>query len=88
MHVQEQQVQLTPAKVAILMLTTAHELYKKSSQAASRLMYHIGALMAREHLASEDANSAQKLLESVAGQHSNAALRRHNSVNLCAVSCV
>lgn len=73
MPVQEQQVQLSPAKVAILMLTTAHELYKKSSQPASRLMYHIGALMAREHLASEDANSAQKLLESVAGEHSDAA---------------
>ena len=81
MHEQEQQLQLSPAKVAILMLTTAHELYKKSSQPASRLMYHIGALMAREHLASEDANSAQKLLESVAGEHSNAALGSLNAVN-------
>ena len=50
------------------MLTTAHELYKKSSQASSRLMYNIGALMAKEHLASEDVDSAQKLLESIAGE--------------------
>ena len=60
-------MQAAPAKAAILMLTTAHELYKRSPQPASRLMYHIGALMAREHLACEDAESAHKLLESVAG---------------------
>ena len=49
------------------MLSTAHELYKKGSQKASRLIYHIGALLAREHLASEDVDTAQRLLESVAG---------------------
>ena len=53
------------------MLTTAHELYKKGSQRAHRLMYHIGALLARERLACEDVESAHKLLESVAGMDSN-----------------
>lgn len=64
---QEQQLQLSPAKAAIQMLTTAHELYKKSTQTASRLLYHIGGLMAREHLATEDIDSAKTLLESIAG---------------------
>lgn len=63
-------------KVAITMLTTAHELYKKGSQQANRLMYHIGALLARERLACEDVESAQKLLESVAGMNSNTCVTR------------
>ena len=49
------------------MLTTAHELYKKGSQHANRLIYRIGSLLAHEHLASEDVDGAQRLLESVAG---------------------
>lgn len=60
-------MQLNHAKAAITMLTTAHELYKKGWQAANRLIYHIGALLAREQLACEDVQSAQRLLESVAG---------------------
>ncbi len=56
------------AKAAIAMLTTAHELYKRGSQRANRLIYHIGALLAREHLATEDVDSAQKLLHSIAGE--------------------
>ncbi len=56
------------------MLTTAHELYKRGSQRANRLIYHIGALLAREHLATEDVDSAQKLLESVAGRRSMTAV--------------
>ena len=55
------------AKAAIAMLTTAHELYKKGSQRAHRLLYQIGAMLAREHLASDDVGSASKLLQSVAG---------------------
>lgn len=54
-------------KAAISMLTTAHELYKGGSQGAARLMYHIGALLARERLACEDVDSAHRLLKSVAG---------------------
>lgn len=61
-------MQVSHGKAAIAMLTTAHELYKKGSQGATRLMYHIGALLARERLACEDVDSAQKLLESVAGR--------------------
>lgn len=49
------------------MLTAAHELYKGAPQRTSRLTYHIGVLMAREHLAAEDADTAHRLLESVAG---------------------
>ena len=55
------------AKTAIAMLTAAHELYKRGSQRANRLIYHIGALLAREHLASQDVDTAHKLLQSVAG---------------------
>ena len=59
------------------MLTTAHELYKKGSQRANRLIYHIGALLGRERLAGEDVDSAQKLLESVAGAHSQVVPHTH-----------
>ena len=55
------------AKAAISMLTAAHELYKRGSQRANRLIYHIGALLAREHLATQDVDTAHKLLQSVAG---------------------
>ena len=67
---QVQEIQLNHAKAAIAMLTAAHELYKRGSQRANRLMYHIGGLLAREHLAAEDLDSAQKLLEAVAGKPS------------------
>ena len=50
------------------MLTAAHELYKGAAQRPNRLIYRIGALLAREHLAMEDVGSAQNLLESVAGK--------------------
>ncbi|KAL0042524.1 hypothetical protein WJX79_002345 [Trebouxia sp. C0005] len=62
-----QEVQVHHAKAGIAMLTTAHELYKRGSQRANRLIYHIGALLAREHLAAEDVDTAQKLLHSIAG---------------------
>ncbi len=65
---QAQEVQQHHAKAAIAMLTTAHELYKRGSQRANRLIYHIGALLAREHLAAEDVDTAQKLLHSIAGE--------------------
>ena len=65
---QAQELQLDHAKAAIAMLTAAHELYKRGSQKANRLIYHIGALLAREHLATEVVDSAHKLLDSVAGQ--------------------
>lgn len=58
-------------KAAIAMLTTAHELYKKGSQPADRLMHHIGGLLARERLACEDVGAAHRLLQSVAGGHSS-----------------
>lgn len=64
---QAQELQVDHAKAAIAMLTAAHELYKGGSQKANRLIYHIGALLAREHLATEDVDSAHKLLDSVAG---------------------
>ena len=56
------------------MLTTAHELYKRGSQRANRLIYHIGALLAREHLAVGDVDTAQKLLHSIAGEPAVVAL--------------
>lgn len=62
-----QEVQVNHAKAGIAMLTTAHELYKRGSQRANRLIYHIGALLAREHLAVGDVDTAQKLLHSIAG---------------------
>jgi hypothetical protein len=65
---QAQELQVHHAKAAIAMLTTAHELYKRGSQRANRLIYHIGALLAREHLATEDVDTAQKLLHSIAGE--------------------
>ena len=62
------------AKVAISLLTAAHELIKASGQQSTRLLHHLGALMAREHLAAEDVGNATRLLESVAGQHNTNAL--------------
>jgi len=77
-------MQVSHGKAAIAMLTTAHELYKAGSQGAKRLMYHIGALLARERLAFEDVDSAHRLLDSVAGcaVHALPALR----IMLCYVS--
>ena len=67
---QAQDTQIPHAKVAISLLTAAHELIKGSGQQSTRLLHHLGALMAREHLAAEDVGNATRLLESVAGQHS------------------
>ena len=66
---QAQETQIPHAKVAISLLTAAHELIKGSGQQSTRLLHHLGALMAREHLAAEDVGNAARLLESVAGQH-------------------
>ena len=71
---QARETQVNHAKAAIAMLTTTHELYKRSSQRANRLIYHIGALLAREHLAAEDVDTAQKLLHSIAGERAVVAL--------------
>ena len=71
---QAQETQIPHAKVAISLLTAAHELIKGSGQQSTRLLHHLGALMAREHLAAEDVGNATRLLESVAGQHSTNAL--------------
>ncbi|DBA90115.1 TPA: hypothetical protein ACH3X1_003431 [Trebouxia sp. C0004] len=61
-----QEAHVHHAKAAIAMLTTAHELFKRGSQRANRLIYYIGALLAREHLAAEEVDTAQKLLHSIA----------------------
>ena len=68
---QAQETQIPHAKMAISLLTAAHELIKGSGQRNTRLLHHLGALMAREHLAAEDVGNATRLLESVAGQHSD-----------------
>lgn len=67
---QAQETHIPHAKVAISLLTAAHELIKGSGQRSTRLLHHLGALMAREHLAAEDVGNATRLLESVAGRHS------------------
>ncbi|KAK9807487.1 hypothetical protein WJX72_000478 [[Myrmecia] bisecta] len=66
-HLEVSEAQVNHAQVAIQTLSTAHELYKRGPLRAGRLIYHIGALMAREHLVADDTANARRLLESVAG---------------------
>ncbi len=52
---------------ALERLRAAHDVYSRGGPRSLRLAYHIGALMAREHLVADDPASARKLLDSVAG---------------------
>ena len=54
-------------QLAIDLLNTAHEMFRASPAAAGRQIYHIGSLLAREHLALGETATAQRLLQSVAG---------------------
>lgn len=54
-------------QLTIDLLNTAHEMFRAAPAAAGRQIYHIGSLLAREHLALGETATAQRLLQSVAG---------------------
>ena len=62
-------------QLTIDLLNTAHEMFRAAPAAAGRQIYHIGSLLAREHLALGETSTAQRLLQSVAGEY-NAYLQR------------
>ena len=64
------------ATAALDKLKQAHEMVMRAGDGArlTRLAYQLGALMAREQLVAQDPASARRLLQSVAGQTSMAAL--------------
>ena len=61
------------AAVALARLQSAHELLMASpggKARQTRMAYHLGALMAREHLVAQNPAAARSMLLSVAGVHS------------------
>ena len=54
-------------QITIELLNTAHEMFRAAPAAAGRQIYHIGSLLAREHLELGEVPTAQRLLQSIAG---------------------
>ena len=65
--VQAQEAGAKHPQITIELLNTAHEMFRAAPAAAGRQIYHIGSLLAREHLALGEVATAQRLLQSVAG---------------------
>lgn len=71
------------ATAALDKLKQAHEMVMRAGDDArlTRLAYQLGALMAREQLVAQDPASARRLLQSVAGQASMAALSLNGGIS-------
>jgi len=67
-------------QLTIDLLNTAHEMFRAAPAAAGRQIYHIGSLLAREHLALGENATAQRLLQSVAGAD-------HDKLNVNDICC-
>lgn len=59
------------SRLAIALLQRSHDLYSCASKPPPRIILHIGGLLAQEHLELGDAETAQRLLEVVVGEHHN-----------------
>ena len=68
---QTEEAEVSHTGLSLELLTTAHELYKRSNVQTGRLMQHLTAIMAHEHLVAGDAAHAKQLLESVASAPSS-----------------
>ena len=64
---QAQEAGANHPQLTIELLNTAHEMFRAGPAPAGRQIYHIGSLLAREHLALGELATAQRLLQSVAG---------------------